>query len=52
MISSIIVFLVVAGLVYYCITLLPLPAPFPMIIRVVFILLAILWLVNFLPNKF
>lgn len=39
---SIIITLVVLGLVYWLITLLPLPDPFPLILKVVFIILAIL----------
>lgn len=43
---SIIVVLVVGGLVYWLINLLPLPEPFPMIIRVVIIVALIIWLLQ------
>lgn len=39
---SLIVILVVLALVYYCLTLLPIPEPFGVIIKVVFVLVAIL----------
>ena len=40
-IISLIVYLIVLGLLYYLVTLIPLPAPFPQIVQVLFILLAI-----------
>ena len=43
---GIILTLVVLGLLYYCCTLLPLPEPFPTIIKIVFIILAILVLLQ------
>lgn len=46
MIVSILVALVVCGLIYYLITLLPLPAPFPMIIQVVVVIALILWILK------
>ena len=45
-IVGILIFIVIVGLIYWLITLLPLPAPFPMIIRVALILLAIIWLAS------
>jgi hypothetical protein len=45
---EILIVLIVCGLLYYLVTLLPLPAPFPMIIRVVVILILIIWLLGFL----
>jgi hypothetical protein len=40
----------VMGLIYYVITLIPLPAPFATIVRVVFLIICILVIVNaFLP---
>jgi cation transporter-like permease len=39
---NLVVFCVVGGLIYYLITLLPLPAPFPTIIRVALIVILIL----------
>lgn len=46
--STIILMLIVAGLVYWLITLLPLPSPFPEIIRVVVIIAVILYLIRFI----
>ena len=43
---SLIIFLVIAGLIWYLIGLLPIPAPFKTIVNVLFILLAILFLVH------
>lgn len=40
--------LVVLGLVFYCIGLLPLASPFPQIIRVVAIIIAIVLLLGFI----
>ena len=39
---SLIIFLVVLGLIWYLVTLLPLPAPIQQIIRVCFIVIAII----------
>lgn len=46
MLTSILVFLVVLALVYYLISLLPIPSPFNQIINVIFILIAILYLLE------
>jgi hypothetical protein len=43
---SIIVTLIVAGLIYWLISLIPLPPPFPEIIRVVVILAVVLYLLS------
>lgn len=43
---TLIVWIVVLGLVYWLLTLLPLPDPFALILRVVFIILAILVLLS------
>lgn len=43
-IIGLLVVLIVAGLIYYCVTLLPLPAPFPVIIQVLVVLIVIVWL--------
>lgn len=48
MITSIITTLIVAGLIYYLITLIPLPDPFPAIIRIVVIIGVVLYLLQFL----
>lgn len=39
---NIIILLIVMGLLYWLVTLLPLPAPFPTIIQVAFVIIAIL----------
>jgi phosphoglycerol transferase MdoB-like AlkP superfamily enzyme len=41
-IITLIVYLIVLALVYWLVSLLPLPAPFGLIVRVLFVLLAIL----------
>jgi hypothetical protein len=43
---GLLVALIIVGLIFYLITLLPLPPPFPLIIRVVLILICILWLAS------
>lgn len=43
---SLLVLVIVVGLVYYIITLIPLPAPFKTIALVVLALIAILWLIG------
>lgn len=45
---SLILTLVVLGLVFYCISLLPMAEPFPTIIKVVAIIIAIVLLLQFL----
>jgi hypothetical protein len=44
----IIIALVVLGLLYWLLTLIPLPAPFPRIIQVVVIIIAVLYLLSVL----
>lgn len=44
---SFILTLVVLGLIFYCIQLIPMAAPFPTIIKVVVIIIAILMLLQF-----
>ena len=41
-IITLIVYLIVLGLLYYLVSLIPLPAPFGQIVQVLFVLLAIL----------
>ena len=41
MLVTLIVYLVLLGLVYWLVSLIPLPSPFPEIIRVLFIILAV-----------
>lgn len=43
---ALIVYVVILGLLYYCVSLLPLPDPFPVIVKVLFIILLILVLLN------
>lgn len=43
-IFSIIVGLIVFGLLYWLVTLIPLPAPFPQVIRVVVIIAVVIWI--------
>jgi len=43
---SLIIALVVLGLIYWAVSLIPLPDPFPMIIKVVFVLIAVIYLLN------
>ena len=42
LITTLIVYLIVLGLVYWLVSLLPLPAPFSTMVRVLFIVLAVL----------
>lgn len=47
---SIIIALVIVGLIYWIITLIPLPPPFPKIIQVVLVVGLVLWLLSvFIP---
>ena len=46
MIVTLLLYLIVLGLIYYCVSLLPLPAPFGVIIQVVFVVAAILVLLS------
>lgn len=46
-IIGLIVLLVVLGLIFYCVELIPMAAPFPAIIRVVAVIIAILIILNF-----
>ena len=41
-IVSLIIYLIVLGLIYWVVMMLPLPAPFGLIIRILFVLLAVL----------
>ncbi len=43
---SLIVYVVILGLLYFCVTLLPLPEPFPTVVKVLFIILLILVILN------
>lgn len=50
MLISLLVAVIIMGLIYYCITLLPIPQPFKNIVVVIFILICIIWLVGYLPG--
>lgn len=43
---SLIVYVLVLGLLYWCTTLLPLPDPFPLVVKILFVILLILVLLN------
>jgi len=43
---TLIIFLIVVGCLIWIVRVLPLPAPFPMILQVLIILVALLWLLN------
>ena len=54
-ITSLIVYLVILGLIYWLVSLIPLPPPFGQIIRVLFIILAVLAVLSafgVLPSSF
>lgn len=43
---SLLITIVVLGLLYWAVSLIPLPDPFPTIIRVIFIIIAVLYILN------
>jgi len=43
---ALIVYVVILGLLYWCVTLLPLPDPFPLVVKILFVILLILILLN------
>lgn len=43
---SLIVYVLILGMLYYVCTLLPLPEPFPLVLKVLFVILLILVLLN------
>jgi hypothetical protein len=45
---SLLIFVLVAGVIWYCISLIPLPAPFGTIVSLVFMLICVLVLISFL----
>lgn len=47
---SLLVLCLVGGLIYYLITILPLPAPFKTVAFCILVLIAILYLVGYLPG--
>lgn len=46
MILSIIATIVILGLIYWAVSLIPLPEPFPQIIRVLFIIIAVIYILS------
>lgn len=46
MIISVIVFVIILALVYWLVSLIPLPDPFNVIVKVLFILIAVLYILN------
>lgn len=46
MLISLIGFIIVLGLVYWLVSLIPLPAPFPTIVKVLFIIIAVLYILQ------
>jgi hypothetical protein len=45
---SLLVFCLIAGLIWWVITLIPLPAPFAQVARIVFAVICVIWAVYFL----
>lgn len=43
---SLIVFIVVLGLIYWAVSLIPLPDPFPTVVKVLFIIIAVIAVLN------
>ena len=43
---SLLVTVIVLGLIFYCVQLIPMPAPFPLVVRILFILVLIFILLN------
>lgn len=46
MLISLIVFIIVLGLIYWLVSLIPLPAPFPTIVKVLFIIIAVFYILQ------
>lgn len=44
---SLIVTIVILGLIYWAVSLIPLPDPFPIIVRILFIIIAVVYILNF-----
>lgn len=49
MLISLLIMVLVLGLIYYCVTLLPLPPPFKTVALVIVLIIAIIWLLQFIP---
>lgn len=50
MLISLLVAVIILGLIYYALTLLPLPAPFKTIVLVIFIIIVIIYLAGYIPG--
>lgn len=48
---SLLIFCLIASLIWYLITRLPLPEPFKLVAECVLIIIAIVWLVGYLPHS-
>jgi hypothetical protein len=49
MLLSLLIAVLIAGLIYWLLTLLPIPDPFKKIVLVIFILICVIWLIGWLP---
>ena len=47
MLITLLIAVIVAGLIYYLLTLLPIPDPFKKVVLIIFIIICILWLVGY-----
>lgn len=47
MLITLLIGVIVAGLIYYLLSLLPIPQPFKNVVMVIFILICIIWLLGF-----
>lgn len=47
MLITLLVGVIIAGLVYYLLSLLPIPQPFKNVVMVIFIVICIIWLLSF-----
>jgi len=50
MLISLLVAVVVIGLIFYCLSLLPIPQPWLNIARVILVVIVIIWLISWLPG--
>jgi len=49
MLVELLIAVIVAGLIYWLLTLLPIPAPFKNVVLVIFIIICVIWLLGWLP---
>lgn len=50
MLISLLIFAIIMGLIWYLLSLLPLPEPFRLIVTVIFVVICILFLLSYLPG--